>query len=303
MIQVGILGASGYSGHELVKLLSKHEKVKIAFAQSKSNKGKRVSDVYEDSKISIVYQDPTLDEMNKADVIFLALPKEEAITIAPKLKTVVIDLSPGHRFNDHYVYGLPDAHLNQIKKANHIANPGCYATACILGVLPLFQTKIQATKIQAVAFDCKSGYSGGGRTKKYEHEENVIPYSLTEHYQKPEIEKFVSAPYSFTPHVVNAFRGLLATIHLFGVFSENEDALEARYKKFYERSPCVKIMHEIPTYGSVRNTPSCVIGGIRQAKDHVIIISAIDNLLKGASSQAVENMNIRFGFKQEEGLL
>ncbi len=297
-IKVGILGASGYSGNELVKILYKHKKVEIVFSQSKSNKGKKVSDIYPDSKINMCYTDPTLDEMNKADVVFLALPKEEAAAIAPQLKTVVIDLSPAQRFNSQYVYGLPEVHGNQMKNAQRIANPGCYATACILGILPL-----RKEKIQAIAFDCKSGYSGGGRTKKYDYEENIIPYSLTEHYQSPEIGKFVSVSYSFTPHVVNAFRGLLATIHIFGVFKEEQDQIEARYKEFYEKAPCVKIIKEIPTYASVKNKQYCIIGGIRKAKDHIIVISAIDNLLKGAASQAVENMNIRFGFKQDEGLL
>ncbi|MBI5001809.1 N-acetyl-gamma-glutamyl-phosphate reductase [Candidatus Woesearchaeota archaeon] len=303
MIKVGILGASGYSGNELVQILVAHKKVEIVFAQSKNNKGKRVSDVYKDSNINLKYQDPSLDEINKADIVFLALPKEEAAAVIPNLKKVIIDLSPSQRFNPQYVYGLPEAHFDQIKKASYIANPGCYATACILGILPLLKERVLKEHVRAIAFDCKSGYSGGGRTNKYEYEENVIPYALTTHYQYPEIGKFVSKPYSFTPHVVDAFRGLIATIHVFGVFNEQQEEIEAKYKTFYEKAPCVKIISEVPTYMHVKNTPYCIIGGIHKAKDHLIVISAIDNLLKGAASQAVENMNIRFGFKQEEGLL
>ncbi len=298
-IKVGILGASGYGGNELVKILSGHKQAEIVFAQSKSSVGKKVKELYPETNASpaseLSYSDPSIDEINKADIVFLALPKEEAAILAPKIKGVVIDLSPAQRFNSEYVYGLPEANFEKIKKANHIANPGCYATACILGVLP-----IANEKIDAIAFDCKSGYSGGGKTKKYDYDENVIPYGLTDHYQKPEIGKFVSKPFSFTPHVVDAFRGLIATIHVFGELDSN---LDQKYAKFYDNKPFVKVSKDIPNFNNVKNTPYCVIGGFSKAKNHTIIVSAIDNLLKGAASQAVENMNIRFGFKQTEGLI
>lgn len=302
-IKVGILGASGYGGNELVKILANHNKTKIEFVQSKSSVGKKVGELYPDSKSTsgseLIYSDPSIDEINKMklDVIFLALPKEEAGIIGPKLNAVVIDLSPAQRFNSEYVYGLPEANFEKISKAKKIANPGCYATACILGILPV----AESNGITAIAFDCKSGYSGGGKTNKYDYDENVIPYGLglNEHYQKPEIGKFVSKPFSFTPHVVDAFRGLIATIHVFGSTPDN---LEQLYEKFYAKKPFVKISKETPTFNSAKNTPYCVVGGFAKAKDHTIIVSAIDNLLKGAASQAVENMNIRFGFKQTEGL-
>ncbi|MDE1860386.1 MAG: N-acetyl-gamma-glutamyl-phosphate reductase [Candidatus Micrarchaeota archaeon] len=293
MLNAGVLGASGYSGNELVELLSKHKKVKLAFAQSRSNAGKKTGDIYPGSKADIKYTDPSMDEINGVDLVFTALPREEAAAIAPKIKPVLIDLSPAHRFTDGYVYGLPEANFETIRNANRIANPGCYATACILGILPL-----RDEKLGAVAFDCKSGYSGGGRSKNYDYTENVIPYSLSEHYQKPEVAKFLKHAFSFTPHVVNAFRGLIATIH---VFAELED-VEKKYADFYEKKHFVKVTREIPDFNSVKNTPYCIIGGISGTKEHTIIVSAIDNLLKGAASQAVENMNIRFGFRHAEGL-
>lgn len=293
MIKVGILGASGYSGNELVNILSKHKKVELLFAQSKSSSGKKVNDVYPDSNVDIKYSEPSIDQINGADVVFIAQPREEATEIAPKIKRVIIDLSPAHRFTEGYVYGLPEANADKIKSSDKIANPGCYATACILGILP-----IKDEKIKAIAFDCKSGYSGGGKSKKYDYEENVIPYSLTEHYQKPELGKFINGEFSFTPHVVDAFRGLIATIHLFGEF----EGLEERYKKFYSKKAFVKLQKEIPDFNIVKNTPYCVIGGITETKGHAIIVSALDNLLKGAASQAVENMNLRFGLKETEGL-
>lgn len=297
MINVAILGASGYGGNELIKILAKHPNVKIEFAQSRSNKGKMIKEVYTDSDLDIRYSSPTIEQLNSCDVIFLALPKEEAAVIASQLKTVIIDLSPAHRFDSKFIYGLPEANRDKIKKANFIANPGCYATACILGILPL-----DLSKINSISFDCKSGYSGGGKTKKYDFEDNSIAYALTDHYQRPEIEKFVKKPFSFTPHVVNAFRGLLATIHIFGDLGEVEK-IKIIYKEFYEKELFVKILEEIPDFKKIRNTNYCGIGGFSKGKDHYIIISAIDNLLKGAASQAVQNMNIRFGFKEIEGLI
>lgn len=299
MIRAGIIGASGYSGNELIRILMKHPEVEMLFAQSKSNTGKKVSALYPATKSDIVYSDPSLEEINEADVVFLALPREEAAALAPRLKPVVIDLSPAHRFDPSFVYGLPEVNFEQIRKANRIANPGCYATACILGILPLADEKIEA-----VAFDCKSGYSGGGKAGKYNYEENVIPYALSGHYQEPEIGKFVRFPFSFAPHVVDAFRGLVATIHVFGGdrMVERMGDLETRYARFYSNKPFVRILKTVPDFNSTKDTPYCTIGGITRMEGHAIIVSSIDNLLKGASSQAVQNMNIRFGFKEEAGL-
>ncbi|MFH1521013.1 MAG: N-acetyl-gamma-glutamyl-phosphate reductase [Candidatus Micrarchaeota archaeon] len=293
MINVAVLGASGYSGNELVSILHAHPEVNLKFIQSKNNIEKKVTELYPDSIVDLVYSAPSIDELNRMDVVFLALPKEESSLIASKLSPVVIDLSPAHRFDNNYVYGLPEKNREKIKLSNKIANPGCYATAAILGILPL-----DKGNIKAIAFDCKSGYSGGGKTKKYDFAENVVPYSLSDHYQKPEISKFLNVPFSFVPHVVNSFRGLIATIHIFGNF----DDLQSTYMKFYKKEPLVKISDTIPDFKSVTLSPYCKIGGFSKEKDHHVIISAIDNLLKGAASQAVQNMNIRFGFDEKTGL-
>ena len=294
MIDVSILGASGHSGSELVRILAKHPEVNIKYAQSRSNEGKPVANVHASSNIDIVYSNPPLRKINESDVVFLALPGEEAQLMAPKLKTTVIDLSPAHRFKSDYVYGLPEINREQIKDAKKIANPGCYATACILGIFPLL-----SEELSAISFDCKSGYSGGGKRKDYDFEDNVIPYSLTNHYQRLELAHFVKAPFSFTPHVVNAFRGLMATIHVFGKLRDIED----KYRKFYCEKEFVKIIPDIPEFRHAQNTPYCYIGGFSQGEGYGVVVSVIDNLLKGAASQAVQNMNIRFGFGESDGLI
>lgn len=294
-INIAVMGASGYGGNELINILSKHPKIGSVYPHSRSNQGKKITDLYPDSRLDLSYSHLSIDQLNEMDIVFLALPKQAAAEIAPSITTKVIDLSPAHRFDKNYVYGLPEANKEKIHIANRIANPGCYATASILGILPLVQESISS-----VSFDCKSGYSGGGKNKNYEFEENVIPYSLNNHYQIPEIGKFLEIPFSFTPHVIDAFRGILATIHVFG---ELKIDLESTYKDFYKEKPFVKIVSEIPTLNTVKNTPYCVVGGFSKTKHHAIIVSTIDNLLKGAASQAVQNMNIMFGFNETEGLL
>lgn len=293
MIKVGILGASGYSGNELLGIISRHAKAEVLFAQAKTSAGMAVRELYPGSDSDFKYTDPDIREINRADVVFIALPKDEAAAVAPKIRVPLIDLSPAHRFTEGYVYGLPEVNAKLIKESDRIANPGCYATACILGVLP-----IRDEARGFIAFDCKSGYSGGGRSRKYEHEDNLIPYSIDTHYQKPEVAKFIGTDFSFATHVVGVFRGLIATIHVSGGFS----GLERRYKEFYKGKPFVKVEAPVPDFKRVKGSMYCVIGGIVESEGHAVIVSAVDNLLKGAASQAVQNMNIRFGFDEKEGL-
>lgn len=295
MIKVAILGASGYSGFELTNILTCHPDVELACLQSKSFEGKKVNEVYPQSDIELKYTNPSLEEIDECEVVFLALPKEESVDVAAKLKTRIIDLSPAHRFDLNYTYGLSEINRDKIKASSKIANPGCYATACLLGIIPLVQANIDN-----IAFDCKSGYSGGGKSKNYDYLENLIPYSLTNHYQAPEIRKYVSAKFSFTPHVVNSFRGLISTIHIFT--DENLEDILTTYANYYKGEYFVKVQKDIPSFKTVSNTPNCVIGGFEKGDGHYVIVSAIDNLLKGAASQAVQNMNIMFDKEEFLGI-
>ncbi len=306
MIKVGVLGASGYVGTELLGLLARHPAVDVAYAQSKSRKGERVGLAcaveaggrvklpYAGEAPGLAYGNPSLEELNACDLVFLALPQEESLAIAPALTTRVIDLSPAHRFEPGYVYGLPEANRDRLKGAKRVANPGCYATACILGALPL-----AGCAVDYVAFDCKSGYSGGGRTRAFGVEENLVPYQVNSHYQMREVEEFVKAPFSFAPHVVNAFRGLVATIHVFGEVAD----VSRLYGEYYAREPFVKIVDSAPDFAAVRGTPRCLIWVQPNGSGSCVVVSAIDNLLKGAASQAVQNMNLALGFDETLGLI
>ncbi len=296
-----VFGASGYAGNELVRLLAFHPGVDGVVAVSREHAGKSVHALYPETPadLHVIYDQVSLEQANDADVVFLAIPGPDAQAAATQLSTRVIDLSPAHRFHADFVYGLPEANRDAIKTAKKIANPGCYATACILAALPL------KDHFAAMAFDCKSGYSGGGKTKKYDYEENVVPYGLQNHYQLPEISKFVKRPFTFAPHVVNAFRGLEVTAHVVGLDASALPAggLMDLFQAFYKDEPLVSVQADVPTLKGAAKSNGATIGGFAFDGQNAVFVAAIDNLLKGAASQAVQNMNLMMGFKETDGLL
>jgi len=296
-----VFGASGLAGNELVRLLAFHPSIDGVVAVSREHAGKSVHVVHPDApaNLHIIYDTLSFEQADEADVVFLAIPGPDAQEAAKQLPNArVIDLSPAHRFNAEFTYGLPEANRDAIKTARSIANPGCYATACILSALPL------KDRFAAAAFDSKSGYSGGGKTKTYDHEDNVVPYGLQDHYQRPEIAKYVTRPYTFAPHVVHAFRGLMATVHLAGLHPDLAgDKLQECYSEFYKNEPMVKVQADVPTLKGAARHNGALIGGFSQGADGAVLCCAIDNLLKGAASQAVQNMNLMLGFSETEGLL
>ncbi|MBS3131122.1 N-acetyl-gamma-glutamyl-phosphate reductase [Candidatus Woesearchaeota archaeon] len=320
-IKAGIIGASGYTGFELIKLLSRRKHAEIAFLNSRTYAGKTVKSLYpdfEDGKLK--FTNLSIEEINKsgADVVFTAMPATESLDVIPKLKSKVIDLGPDYRFSslDVYekvygakhkkkitaVYGLPELFREKIRKAKLVANPGCYATASILAALPVQKMA------KHIIFDCKSGYSGAGSKKTYANQpenytDNIIPYNITKHRHKFEIEQFIKGRVSFTPHVLATFRGLMCTMHaLLGKEYSAED-IKKMYIERYKGEPFVKIADKIPDLHDVQGNNSCALGGFEiDENNQLVVISVIDNLLKGASGQAVQNMNIMFGIDEKEGI-
>lgn len=321
-IKVGIIGASGYTGYELIKILSKHKHVELSFLNSKSHEGQTVKSVYRDFWADkLKFTNITLDEINKSDidVVFTALPSKESLEVVPKLKTKVIDLSADFRFSDKKiyekvygiknnseikaVYGLPELFRVKIKKAKVIANPGCYAIASIIAALPIQKLA------RNIIFDCKSGYSGAGAKPTYvnkleNYSDNIIPYNIVKHRHKYEIEQFIKTKLSFTPHVIPVFRGLMCTMHVLLKKKINSEKIKMMYKSFYKNEPFVKVINKLPELHDVQNTNYCCLGGFEiDENNQLVVVSVIDNLLKGASGQAVQNMNIMFGIDEREGLL
>ena len=253
------------------------------------------------------------------DVVFTALPNKESLEIVPKLKPKVIDLSADFRFSNpkvyeriygiknnskiKAVYGLPELFRSKIKNAKVIANPGCYATACLIAALPIQKLA------SYIVFDCKSGYSGAGVKPTYvnqkeNYSDNIIPYNLTRHRHKYEIGQFIKTKISFTPHAIPVFRGLMCTMHALLKKKTDAEKVKKLYKNFYENESFIKILEDkLPELRDVQNNNYCCLGGFETDENNqLVVISVIDNLLKGASGQAVQNMNIMFGFDEREGL-
>jgi len=320
-IEAGIIGASGYAGYELIKILKKHPKADLAVLNSRTHAGKTVKSIYKDFKDSkLKFTNEPLSEINKLNVVFLAVPNTVAMSLVPKLKPKIVDLGADYRFKDvrifekvykkkhtdkktKAVYGLPELFKEKIKKSKVIGNPGCYATASILAALPIQKY------CKYIILDCKSGYSGAGAKKSYVNDpknytNNIIPYKLTNHRHKLEIQQFLKNKISFTPHVLPLFRGLMCTMHAILNKKLDSNTIKNIYKNYYKNQPFIKIVDKIPDLHDVQNNNYCYIGGFEiDDNNQLVVISTIDNLLKGASGQAVQNMNLMFGFDEDEGLL
>jgi len=324
MIKAGIIGASGYTGYELIKLLKKHPQVELLVLNSKSYNGKKVKELYADFDSDEEFTDYSTSEINemKLDCVFLCVPHTTAFELVPKLKCKkIIDLSADYRFKkvEKYeevykvahldsgkkaVYGLPELFKEKIKKAKLVGNPGCYATVCLLSALPIQKLA------KYIVFDCKSGYSGAGKKSKYalDHDgtikENMVAYKLVSHRHKPEIEQFLKGKLSFTPHVIDAFCGMMCTMHVLLKKSVGKDEVVKLFEDYYKDEPFVKIVKDkIPSIKDVVKTNYCHIGGFEiDDNNQLVIVSVIDNLIKGASGQAVQNMNLMFKLDEKEGL-
>ncbi|MFH1709487.1 MAG: N-acetyl-gamma-glutamyl-phosphate reductase [bacterium] len=331
MIKVGIIGGSGYTGVILAGLVLRHPEAELAFVASESHKNEKLSDVYPHLKgiADITYKAPDIDKIAKeADVVFLALPNGKAMNIAPKILDAgakVIDLSADYRFKDAYVfkewykmdhsskdllskavYGLPE--IEKVSGAKLVANPGCYATASILGLYPLIKEGL--IDKNSVIVDAKSGVSGAGKSPTDDTHfpncnEGISAYKVASHRHTPEIEQELGGDIkiSFTPHLVPMTRGILATIYAKASKPVDEDKLINIYKEFYKGKTFVRVLEGLPSTKYVYGTNYCDIAvKCDKRTNNIIVLSAIDNLVKGASGQAVQNMNIMFGLPETAGL-
>ncbi|MCK5040153.1 MAG: N-acetyl-gamma-glutamyl-phosphate reductase [Candidatus Aenigmarchaeota archaeon] len=296
MIKIGIVGGSGYVAYNLINILSKHNHSEIKTVASTSLEGKKISDQYKDINLNLSFSKISIEELNKMNVVFLAVPHGKAEQITSKITCKIIDISADHRLTQ--TYGIPEIFHDKIEHSRIVANPGCYATACILSVYPLIEIA------ENIVFNCISGYSGGGKKAgaKYSHEENIIAYKLNSHFHIPEMKKILGGNIAFTPHVVNTFRGIMCTTHLKLKTNIDVKEIKQKYRDFYNNTFTKVIENKIPCTKDVSHTPYCHIGGFEKDNNNIVIISVIDNLMKGAASQAIENMNIMFGLNHKEGL-
>jgi N-acetyl-gamma-glutamyl-phosphate reductase len=341
VINVGIIGATGYAGEELVDILLRHPNVRITNISAKIDSPKTISDIFPKFKgrIDLVCSEPDIKKITAAcDLIFLALPHTVSMEIVPKLLNAgkkVIDLSADYRLKDTHVYekfyntkhkdkahlamavyGLPEIYRSKIISARLIANPGCYPTGSLLALAPL--VALGQAELDTIIIDAKSGVTGAGRKLAEgflfsEINEDFKAYKVNMHQHSPEINQELSKlagkkiNVTFVPHLLPLNRGILTTIYVkkgHKVTRSQGHKLIELYKKFYKKEPFLRIRDEgdFPRIKDVAGTNFCDIG-VKEETDSVIIISAIDNLLKGASGQAVQNMNIMYKFPEYTALV
>ena len=340
MLRVGIVGGSGYTGSELIRLLIMHpEQVELVCVTSRSFAGQYVSKVHPNLRglIDLKFEELDIEKVtDEVDIVFLGLPHKTAMEFAPQFfdrGVKVIDFSADYRlksvevyerwYQEHTsphllkeaVYGLPELHRTEIREASLIANPGCYPTGAILASLPALKAGV--VEAETIIIDSKSGISGAGKEPKEvthfpNRYDNFTAYNIGEHRHSPEIEQELSGATGrdinvcFVPHLVPMTRGILTTAYLKLSKSISTAELSGIYSDYYENEPFVRVLDEgeIPQTQAVRGSNFCDIGvKVVEESGLAVTLSAIDNLTKGASGQALHNMNIVAGFDETAGLL
>ena len=338
MISVGIIGASGYTGEELVKILQNHQNVVIKSLTSRTHAGKKIGDIFNLEKpINDVFKSPNIENLLGCDVVFFATPNGVAMNMAQELldnNIRIIDISADFRLKDvnvwqrwygkehacpsllsSSVYGLPEIsnQKTKIKQASIVANPGCYPTSALLGLLPITEN----LEKQKIILNATSGISGAGRnldSKKLfpEGKDNFQAYAVESHRHYPEILQTLHTKNNnldvlFVPHLSSMIRGIYSTIYLKYNYQEIDDVINV-YKTFYNDSPFVQISDsKFPKASETNMTNMCQISLHKvESNDegvNLVIFSVLDNLIKGASGQAVQNMNIMFDLEEKESLI
>ena len=334
-IRVGIVGGTGYTGVELLRLLTRHPDVKLTSITSRGDAGRPVADMFPSLRghVSLAFSDPAHAELDKCDVVFFATPNGVAMHQVPALLesgVKVIDLAADFRLKDEAawemwygmahacpgvlaeaVYGLPEVNRERIRSARIVANPGCYPTAVQLGFLPLVEAGV--VDLGGLIADAKSGVSGAGRKAEVhalfsEAADNFKAYGVGGHRHLPEIRQGLEAVarsdigLTFVPHLTPLIRGIHATLY---ARLTGECDVQSLYEERYRGEHFVDVMPagSHPETRSVRASNMCRIAVHRpQGSDVVVVLSVIDNLVKGAAGQAVQNMNLMFGFDESCGL-
>jgi len=335
MINVGIVGGTGYTGVELLRLLVQHPKVRIKAITSRSEAGMNVAELFTNLRghLDLKFSDPSAAKLHKCDLVFFATPNGIAMQQAESLLVAgvkIIDLAADFRIKDvaeweqwygmkhacpariaEAVYGLPEINREHIKNAQLIANPGCYPTAVQLGFLPLIEAGV--IDIDHLVADVKSGVSGAGRkaevhTLLAEASDNFKAYGVPGHRHLPEIKQGLSnvakrpVGLTFVPHLVPMIRGIHATLY---ARLDKQIDLQALYEKRYQQEAFVDVLPagKHPETRSVRGSNLCRIAVHQpQGQNTVVVLSVTDNLVKGAAGQAIQNMNIMFGLPETLGI-
>ena len=342
VISVGIVGGTGYTGVELLRLLLRHPQAQVRVLTSRTEAGKRVADMFPSLRghTDLEFSDLSLDLLKQCDVVFFATPHGVAMQHAEELiaaGTKVIDLAADFRLQDlaqfekwygmqhscptvlkDSVYGLTELNREKIKNAKVIGNPGCYPTTVQLGLAPLLKAQNQLINTKSIIVDAKSGVSGAGRKASLgmiynENADNFKAYGVAGHRHHPEIVEALENisgqqgqfdQFIFVPHLVPMIRGMLSTIYVDLTEQGQQTDLQELYQSFYQHERFVDVMpaNSSPETRSVRGANELRIALYRPQPNKLIILVAQDNLVKGAAGQAVQNMNLMFGFDEAAGL-
>jgi len=336
MIKVGIVGGTGYTGVELLRLLAGHDAVDVAVITSRAESGRRVDDLFPNLRghYDLVYAEPDVQVLAACDVVFFATPHNVAMNMVPDILAAgcrVVDLSADYRIRDagiwsrwygephaspellaEAVYGLPEFNREKIAQARLVACPGCYPTSVQLGFLPLLDRGLVDT--QRLIASSASGVSGAGRQAKIDNllseaSDSFKAYGVKGHRHLPEIEQGLSdiagqqTHVTFVPHLVPMVRGIHST--LFAQLTSDAGDLQALYEDWYTESPFVDVLPAgmFPQTRTVRGANTCQIAvAVPQERDTVVVMAVIDNLVKGAAGQAIQAMNIMLGLDEHAGL-
>jgi N-acetyl-gamma-glutamyl-phosphate reductase len=338
-IKIGIVGGTGYTGVELLRLLAIHPHAELTYITSRGDAGLPVADMFPSlrGRVDLAFSDPATAKLTECDVVFFATPHGVAMSQAQTLldaNVKVIDLAADFRLQDTAVfeqwykmphscpdvlktavYGLPELYRDQVKAAKVIGNPGCYPTTVLLGLAPLLENGLIDFSAPIIA-DCKSGVSGAGRKAEVatlfaESSDNMKAYGISGHRHHPEIHAQINqlagknVSFIFVPHLIPMIRGMLSTIYVKLTAKGLQTQLQSLYEKRYENETFVDVMPagSMPETRSVRGSNQLRIALHQQKNtDYLTIVVVQDNLVKGAAGQAVQNMNIMFGLDEQCGL-
>ena len=336
--RVGIIGATGYTGVELLRLLLHHPEVEVTALTSQKYAGLPIDQVFPSlmKYLQLKCEELNLDQVSKkTDFIFTAVPHKTAMETVPSFVQRgkrVVDLSADFRLQDpavyerwyqkhtapellkESVYGLPELHRKKIREARIVGNPGCYPTGALIGLIPLVEKGM--ISLESIIIDSKSGVSGAGRDVVLESlfcevNEGVRAYKIFEHRHTPEIEQELSqlvqkkVNVTFVPHLIPMDRGILTTLYVILAKKMKTEEVSNIFERYYEKEPFVRICQKgkFPNTKNVRGSNYCDIGvKVNEGDGRLVVVTAIDNLVKGASGEAVQNMNIMLGYPETMGL-
>lgn len=312
MLKVGLVGARGHTGKELVAILSRRSDMELVFASSRAMAGEPVSNLAPEARSGLTFEAMGPEDVaaRGADAVILALPNGEtapyvAAIEAAAPQTILVDLSADYRFDDSWTYGLPELYgRERLKGAARISNPGCYATAGQLCVHPVRDLLSGPAHLFGV-----SGYSGAGTTPSRKNDvealrDNLMPYALTGHMHEREMSRHLGHDVRFSPHVAAFFRGITLTAQLNFAAPVTLEALKSRYAAAYGGEKLIRLSDTIPEIRDGQDIPGAVVGGwsVGEGGRNATLVCALDNLLKGAAVQAVQNLALAAGLEELGGI-